>query len=105
MCEYILTACVSRLFAVVSLWRSRCDEPDRATDSRVLRMGAACGCAGGLSIDDSEVDEFLAPYLDTWKVKVRGGRDRAIIGAKGGVGTAGTPASSRCRGSFRNRPA
>ena len=43
-------------------------------------MGAAFGCAGGLSIEDPEVDEFLAPYLDTWVVKVRGGRDRAIIG-------------------------
>ena len=43
-------------------------------------MGAAFGCAGGVSIEESELDEFLAPYLDTWKVNVRGGRNRAIIG-------------------------
>ena len=43
-------------------------------------MGAAMGCAGGSRFDtEEELDEWLAPYLDTWKVKVRGGRDRAII--------------------------
>ena len=35
--------------------------------------------AGGSRVESAELDEWLAPYLDTWLVKVRGGRDRAII--------------------------
>ena len=61
------------------------------THGRLLRLivapssqapaAAAMGCAGGSRFDtEEELDEWLAPYLDTWKVKVRGGRDRAIIG-------------------------
>ena len=42
-------------------------------------MGAACGCAGGSPFDGPELDEWLEPYLDTWVVEARGGRDRVKI--------------------------
>ena len=51
----------------------------------VAKMGASLGCAGGRAATDSEVEEWLAPYLGTWVVKGAAGyvkdgyRDRVTI--------------------------